>query len=58
MSEQLKSIIVLQTTAVPPETAATPEPSAEAVEEDTALAPVPLVPAPRPPRRTRQNPPK
>jgi len=60
------SITVPQTTAVLPETAATPEPSAEvaaaAAEEDIDLAPVPLVPAPRPPirpgRRPRAVPPK
>ena len=60
---KITGISELRTTEAPPETAATPEPSAEvaaaaAAEEDIALAPVPLVPAPRPPRRMRQNPPK
>ena len=62
-SLRMTGINELQTTEVPPETAAMPEPSAEAVAaaaaaEDTALAPVPLVPAPRPPRRMRTVPPK
>ena len=54
---RMTGINELQTIAAPPETAATPEQNAEAAPaaEHIDLAPVPLVPAPRPPRPVRRR---